>query len=58
MINRYGVDRYSIPYFVNPSANTTIVALDGSESFVPFDYGEYQLKKWQSFFPVDAIGGG
>lgn len=53
VINRYGMDRYSIPYFVNPSADIIISALDGSESFTAFDYGEYQLNKWQSFFPVD-----
>ena len=53
VINRYGVDRYSIPYFVNPSADTTIAALDGSASFAPFNYGEYQLAKWRDFFPVD-----
>lgn len=54
VINRHGVDRYSIPYFVNPSADVGIRALDGSESFTPFNYGEYQLRKWQNFFPVDA----
>ena len=53
VINCYGVDRYSIPYFVNPSADVTISALDGSESFAPFGYGEYQLNKWQHYFPVD-----
>ena len=53
VINRYGVDRYSIPYFVNPSAEVVISALEGSERFTPFDYGEYQLGKWQNFFPVD-----
>ena len=54
VINRYGVDRYSIPYFVNPGATVTISALDGGDSFEPFDYGEYQMNKWQNFFPVDA----
>ena len=53
VINRNGVDRYSIPYFVNPDADTTIAALDGSNAFDPFDYGEYQLAKWRGFFPVD-----
>lgn len=53
VINRYGADRYSIPYFVNPSADTVISALDGSESFTPFEYGEYQLNKWRNYFPVD-----
>jgi isopenicillin N synthase-like dioxygenase len=56
VINRYGADRYSIPYFVNPGANVTVAALDGSESFTPFDYGVYQMNKWKNFFPVDAEG--
>ncbi len=56
VINRYGVDRYSIPYFVNPSADMVISALDGSESFSPFNYGDYQLAKWRNFFPVDESG--
>ncbi|MCP4769568.1 MAG: isopenicillin N synthase family oxygenase [Gammaproteobacteria bacterium] len=53
VINRYGVDRYSIPYFVNPGAEVMISALDSSDSFTAFNYGEYQLNKWKSFFPVD-----
>jgi len=53
VINRYGADRYSIPYFVTPSADVTIAALDGSDSFTPFDYGDYQLNKWRNFFPVE-----
>jgi isopenicillin N synthase-like dioxygenase len=53
VINRNGVDRYSIPYFVNPSADVIISALDDSESFTPFDYGDYQGHKWRNFFPVD-----
>jgi len=56
VINRYGGDRYSIPYFVNPSADVVISALDGSESFSPFNYGDYQLAKWRNFFPVDETG--
>jgi len=31
----------------------TIAALDGSDSFTPFDYGDYQLNKWRNFFPVE-----
>ena len=54
VINRNGVDRYSIPYFVNPGAHVTIAPLDGSDAFEPFDYGEYQLAKWRGFFPVEA----
>lgn len=53
VINRHGVDRYSIPYFANPGADVTITALDGSESFTPFNYGDYQMDKWRNFFPVD-----
>jgi isopenicillin N synthase-like dioxygenase len=56
VINRYGVDRYSIPYFVNPSADTVISALDGSECFTPFDYDDYQMARWRSYFPVDEAG--
>lgn len=56
VVNRYGVDRYSIPYFVNPGAETTISALDGSDSFTPFNYGDYQGSKWRNFFPVDDSG--
>ena len=54
VINRHGADRYSIPYFVNPGAGVEISALDGSESFAAFNYGEYQLRKWRGFFPVEA----
>ena len=53
VINRHGVDRYSIPYFVNPGADVMIAALDGSASFTPFNYGDYQMNKWRNFFPVD-----
>ncbi|MGB5326617.1 MAG: 2OG-Fe(II) oxygenase family protein [Gammaproteobacteria bacterium] len=53
VINRHGVDRYSIPYFVNPGADAVIAALDDSESFAPFNYGDYQMAKWRNFFPVD-----
>ncbi|MEM7195155.1 MAG: 2OG-Fe(II) oxygenase family protein [Pseudomonadota bacterium] len=53
VVNRYGVDRFSIPYFVNPNAHTKISALDGSFDFEPFDYGDYQSGKWRDFFPVD-----
>jgi len=56
VINRHGADRYSIPYFVNPDADTTISALDGSDSFTPFNYGDYQMNKWRSFFPVEDSG--
>lgn len=53
VINRYGTDRYSIPYFVNPGADVVISALDGSENFTAFNYGDYQMAKWRNFFPVD-----
>ncbi len=56
VINRRGVDRYSIPYFVNPGAGETIAALDGSDSFQPFSYGAYQVRKWRDYFPVDGSG--
>ena len=58
VVNRNGVDRYSIPYFVNPSAEVTIAALDGGDSFTPFDYGDYQLQKWRDYFPVEDAGQG
>lgn len=58
VINRYGVDRYSIPYFVNPGVDVTISALDGSDSFTPFSYADYQMSKWRGFFPVDGSSGG
>ena len=53
VINRNGADRYSIPYFVNPSADTEISALDGGDSFEAFSYGDYQAEKWRNFFPAD-----
>jgi isopenicillin N synthase-like dioxygenase len=53
VINRNGIDRYSIPYFVNPGADTVISALDGGNSFTAFNYGDYQMGKWRNFFPVD-----
>ncbi|MFT5114703.1 MAG: isopenicillin N synthase-like dioxygenase [Parasphingorhabdus sp.] len=54
VINRCGTDRYSIPYFVNPTATMEISALDGSDTFTPFKYGDYQSRKWKSFFPIDG----
>jgi isopenicillin N synthase-like dioxygenase len=56
VINRYGVDRYSIPYFVNPGAEVVISALEGDPRFPPFNYGEYQMAKWRDFFPVEEGG--
>ena len=53
VINRHGADRYSIPYFVNPGADTEVRALDGRNSCAAFNYGDYQQEKWRSFFPVD-----
>jgi isopenicillin N synthase-like dioxygenase len=55
VINRNGVDRYSIPYFVNPGADTEISALDDNNRFTAFNYGEYQQTRWRNFFPVDEV---
>lgn len=56
VINCGGQDRYSIPLFVNPSAEVTIAPLIGDiDSVEPFHYGTYQKDLWQKTFPVANI---
>ena len=45
VINRAGTDRYSIPFFVNPSHDASIGPLNGSAEAGP-GYGDYQLDIW------------
>jgi len=54
MINRSNRDRYSIPLFVNPSADVGIRSLidfDRNHS-TTFNYGIYQRDLWRQTFPV------
>jgi len=56
VINCGGQDRYSIPLFVNPSAEVTVAPLIGDiDSVEPFHYGTYQKNLWQKTFPVAKI---
>ena len=56
VINTGGQDRYSIPLFVNPSADVMISPLIGDlHSIQPFHYGTYQKDLWQKTFPVAKI---
>jgi len=51
VINTGGQDRYSIPLFVNPSADVMISPLIGDlHSIQPFHYGTYQKDLWQKNF--------
>lgn len=57
VINRNGLDRYSIPLFVNPDFDTVIRPLvdNGGASFDAFAYGKYQVDLWRHTFPVARI---
>ena len=54
VINRSNRDRFSIPLFVNPSADVSISPLidfDCNHS-TTFNYGTYQRDLWRHTFPV------
>jgi len=57
VINRNGLDRYSIPFFVNPDFDTVIRPLtdNGNACFEPFAYGKYQVDLWRQTFPIARI---
>ena len=56
VINRSGQDRYSIPLFVNPSADSLIMPLVGeSELYDSFNYGHYQRDLWRRTFPIANV---
>ena len=56
VINCGDNDRYSIPLFVNPSADVTIAPLIGdTEAIEAFHYGTYQRDLWRNTFPVANI---
>jgi len=57
VINRPGVNRFSIPFFVNPDQDALIRPLIGSDtkSAKVFRYGDYQLDLWRKTFPVANI---
>jgi isopenicillin N synthase-like dioxygenase len=56
VVNRSGQDRYSIPLFVNPSADTLIMPVVGeSELYDSFNYGHYQRDLWRRTFPIANI---
>lgn len=54
VINRGGVDRYSIPLFVNPGHHATIKPLMDAKGldFEAFNYGDYQQQEWRRIFPI------
>ena len=57
VINRSNRDRFSIPLFVNPSADVSISPLidfDCNHS-TTFNYGTYQRDLWRQTFPVAEI---
>lgn len=53
VVNRYGKDRYSIPFFVNPNYRTVVRPLIGEPSpdFKPFVSGEYQTAVYRRIYP-------
>ena len=56
VVNRSGQDRYSIPLFVNPSADTLIMPVVGeSELYDSFNYGHYQRDLWRRTFPIANV---
>ena len=56
LINVGNDDRYSIPLFVNPSAEVEIKPLVGDlAAFESFHYGTYQRDLWRNTFPVAEI---
>ncbi len=56
VVNRSGQDRYSIPLFVNPSADTLIMPVVGeSEPYDSFNYGHYQRDLWRRTFPIANV---
>ena len=57
VINRSNRDRFSIPLFVNPSADIGIrplIDFDSNHS-TTFNYGTYQRDLWRQTFPVAKI---
>lgn len=56
VINRSGVERYSIPFFANPRYDVPVKPLLGnSDSEYHEEFELYQLKKWRRSFPVAGI---
>lgn len=56
VINRGEQDRYSIPLFVNPSADVLIEPLiDENHHFDSFNYGNYQRDLWRRTFPIAKV---
>jgi isopenicillin N synthase-like dioxygenase len=56
VVNRYGCDRYSIPFFMNPSYDSVIEPLFGSApaQFKPFRSGEYTHEIYKRIYPQRA----
>ena len=59
VVNRGGVERYSIPLFVNPNPEAIIQPLvdKSPDASAPFVYGDYQVDLWRRTFPVAKIPG-
>ena len=57
VINRAGVDRYSIPLFVNPGADAPIAPVVdvARPDPAPLTYGAYQKAEWRRIFPIARI---
>jgi isopenicillin N synthase-like dioxygenase len=56
VINRYGVNRYSIPLFVNPNYHTWVRPLVGEvpDGYVPFLSGAHQAATYDRLYPRAA----
>jgi isopenicillin N synthase-like dioxygenase len=54
-----GVERYSIPFFYEARAETTIAPLpiDPEDQFVPFNYGDFLWKRMTSFVEFRGMEG-
>lgn len=56
VVNRYGCDRYSIPFFMNPNFDSVIEPLFGTapREFKPFKSGEYTHEIYKRIYPQRA----
>lgn len=57
VINRSGVERYSIPFFANPRYDVPVKPLVGEKEadYEPEEFESYQLNKWRRTFPIACI---
>jgi isopenicillin N synthase-like dioxygenase len=59
VINRSGVDRYSIPFFANPRWDAPVKPLigDSRSEGNGENYEQYQLRNWRRIFPIAGVSG-